>query len=81
MCIFRKNFKNLSGGEKQKMAILIAVLKDFDFLILDEPSSSLDSYTKRELIDIIKILSINKIILIINHDKEIMEITKNIIAL
>ena len=63
------------------MAILIAVLKDFDFLILDEPSSSLDSYTKRELIDIIKILSINKIILIINHDKEIMEITKNIIAL
>lgn len=76
-----KNFKNLSGGEKQKMAILIAVLKDFDFLILDEPSSSLDSYTKRELIDIIKILSINKIILIINHDKEIMEITKNIIAL
>ena len=76
-----KNFKNLSGGEKQKMAILIAVLKDFDFLILDEPSSSLDSYTKRELIDIIKILSINKIILIINHDKEIMEIKKNIIAL
>ena len=76
-----KNFKNLSGGEKQKMAILIAVLKDFDFLILDEPSSSLDSYTKRELIDIIKILSIDKIILIINHDKEIMEITKNIIAL
>jgi len=40
--------QNLSGGMKQKLALIIALLSDPPLLFLDEPTSNLDAHTRRE---------------------------------
>ena len=40
--IVKDNIKNLSGGERQKISIINAILKNSDLLILDEPTSAMD---------------------------------------
>jgi ABC-2 type transport system ATP-binding protein len=40
--------RNLSGGDQQKLAVVLALAHDPDVLVLDEPVSSLDPMTRRE---------------------------------
>lgn len=78
--LWNKQVSLLSGGEKQKLAILKAIIKNSDVLILDEPTSALDSqsveYFKRALLSLT-----NKIIVIITHDSRIYEIADHNINL
>lgn len=76
------NKKNcLSGGEKQKLAIIKSIIKSSDILFLDEPSSALDVKS----VDILKKEILNfknrKIIIIISHDKRIRDIADIVIKL
>ena len=71
----------LSGGEKQKISIISAILKNGDLLILDEPTSALDNKATQKLIDIIKKEKKEKIIIVISHDKRIDKICDKIINL
>ncbi|MEA4820862.1 MAG: ABC transporter ATP-binding protein [Erysipelotrichales bacterium] len=76
------NFINkLSGGEKQKICIIRNLLKDSDLFILDEPTSALDKSSKSELINILKSIKTNKIIILITHDKDLMDIADEVIQL
>jgi ABC-type dipeptide/oligopeptide/nickel transport system ATPase subunit len=61
---------NLSGGQRQKVLILKAILSEPQFIIFDEPMSSLDIKSQSEIILIIKKLmkSSNLTILFITHD-------------
>ncbi len=63
-----KDATNISGGEKQKIAINRALVKKADLLILDEPSSSLDETSRENLKSHLKNIKNKKIILIVNHD-------------
>lgn len=65
---------NLSLGEKQKLIILQALLKDADVILLDEPNSGLDMQSTNNLCDILLQEKMNKIIIIITHDKALMNI-------
>ncbi len=60
----------LSGGERQKMALLEAVSQPIEYLVLDEPFSQLDTEQKIEFIQIIQELVAFKQIpcLLISHD-------------
>ncbi|WP_332065467.1 glucan ABC transporter ATP-binding protein/ permease [Bartonella sp. CB189] len=57
----------LSGGEKQRLAIARAILKDAPILILDEATSALDVETEQKIKDAIENISKNRTTLIIAH--------------
>jgi ATP-binding cassette subfamily B protein len=50
----------LSGGEKQRLSIARALLRDPDLIIFDEATSSLDSLTEQEITDTIKQIKQNR---------------------
>ncbi len=57
----------LSGGEKQRLSIARAFLKDAPLLILDEPTSALDALTEGLLLDALERLMAGRITLVIAH--------------
>lgn len=64
---FDKEGLELSGGERQKLAIARAFASDAEFLILDEPSSALDPIAESKLYEQMITMSENKTILFISH--------------
>lgn len=61
---------NLSGGEKQRVAIIRALINDPKIILADEPSANLDKSLTLELIEILK--RIKKTIIIATHDEIIL---------
>ena len=59
--------QSLSGGEKQKAAIVKALLRDSDILILDEPTSALDTQSCNQLKEILNKYKENRIIILVDH--------------
>jgi ATP-binding cassette subfamily B protein/subfamily B ATP-binding cassette protein MsbA len=57
----------LSGGEKQRLAIARALLKDAPVLILDEPTSALDAKTEADLLAALERLMVGRTTFIIAH--------------
>lgn len=70
------NKKNdtISGGEKQKVSLIRALLKDSHCLILDEPSTYLDEDGMNALKKVLYEVKDNKIVIIVTHDDKIREI-------
>ncbi len=58
----------LSGGEQQRVLLAMAMANDPDLLILDEPLSSLDVTTRRELGDLLRQVTDKRTRLVITHD-------------
>ena len=69
---WKHNINEFSGGEKQIISILKCVVKKFDFVILDEPTSNLDFNRATVLTEILNYLkNEGKIVLIITHDSNL----------
>ena len=60
--------KNLSGGEQQRVAIARAILKNSDIILCDEPTGALDRDNGKRVMDILKELSKNRLVIIVSHD-------------
>lgn len=71
--------KNLSGGEKQRIAIIQALLKNKKIFVLDEPTASLDKKNKTIVFKILEKLKENYLIIISSHDSELKEYADKII--
>lgn len=63
----------LSGGQKQRIAIAIALIKDHEIIMADEPTGALDSNTGRQVLDTLKKLSETKLVIVVSHDREFAE--------
>lgn len=72
---------NLSGGEKQKIALIRTLLKNPKFLFLDEPTSALDSRSKNHLIHLLKAQKNDRITIISTHDEDLLQIADEVIEL
>lgn len=59
---------SLSGGMKRRIAILRALLSDYDNLILDEPFNGLDDVTKDTVMKYIKEKASDKTVILITHN-------------
>jgi len=73
--------QQLSGGQKQMLCLARALLSDVPVILLDEPTSSLDMNTEKELLKRLKIEFINKIVLIATHRPGPLEISERLIIL
>lgn len=70
--LLSKQTTDLSGGEKQRVAIIIALLLDRPLLLLDEPTSALDKDSKQILRDVLA--DLKKTILFISHEDALLDI-------
>ncbi len=73
----------LSGGEKQRVAVARAMMMAPDVILADEPSGSLDEANKRELHKLLLDLRnrYNQTIIIVTHDKELASISDRIVTI
>ncbi len=63
----------LSGGEKQRVAIARALAKDAPIIVADEPTGNLDKSTGKKILDLLKELSVDKLVLLVSHSPKIAE--------
>ena len=72
---------SLSGGEKQRISIARAILKDAPIIILDEATSSVDPENEAELQQAIELLTRNKTVIMIAHRLKTIRKADQIIVL
>lgn len=65
--------KALSGGERQRVGIARALVKSPKIIIADEPTGNLDSKNTLEIMNIIKAISKEKLVILVTHEKDIAE--------
>lgn len=63
----------LSGGERQRVGIARALVKNPSIIIADEPTGNLDSKNTLEVMNIIKAISKNKLVILVTHERELAE--------
>lgn len=67
----KRKINELSGGQKQRVAIARALAKNSVFLLCDEPTGSLDSKTSKEIFNLLKKISLGKIVIVVSHNEEL----------
>ena len=66
-----KKPNQMSGGQMQRVAIARALVNDPDILLADEPTGALDSETSVQIMDILKDISRDKLIIMVTHNPEL----------
>jgi len=73
----------LSGGEKQRISILRAIINNPKLILADEPTGSIDEFNKEKIFSLFKdiIKNYNSSILIVTHDNNVSKISNKILNL
>lgn len=75
----RRNVLALSGGQRQRVAIARALVKDPKVIIADEPTGNLDSNNTFEVMNIIKKISKERLVILVTHEKDLVDYYADII--
>ena len=68
-----KKPNQLSGGQMQRVAIARALANDPKIILADEPTGALDSKTSTQIMDLIKEISKDKLVIMVTHNAELAE--------
>lgn len=71
----------LSAGERQRIALARAFLRDAPLLLLDEPTANLDGRTEREVVEAIQRLSSGRTVVLVAHRPALMTIADRVLPL
>ncbi len=63
----------LSGGQKQRVACARALANDPDIILADEPTGALDKKTGKQIMELIKSIAKDKLIIMVTHNNELAE--------
>ena len=68
-----KKPNQLSGGQMQRVAIARALVNDPEIILADEPTGALDSVTSVQIMDLIKEIAKDKLVIMVTHNPELAE--------
>ena len=68
-----KKPNQLSGGQMQRVAIARAIVNNPDIILADEPTGALDTKTSVQIMEILKEISKDKLIIMVTHNPELAE--------
>lgn len=68
-----KKPNQLSGGQMQRVAIARALATNPDIILADEPTGALDSKTSKQIMELIKEISKDKLVIMVTHNRQIAE--------
>lgn len=68
-----KKPNQLSGGQMQRVAIARALVNDPEILLADEPTGALDSETSIQIMELLKKISTDKLVIMVTHNPELAE--------
>lgn len=68
-----KKPNQLSGGQMQRVAIARALANDPDIILADEPTGALDTTTSEQIMDLIKEIADDKLVIMVTHNPELAE--------
>ena len=69
----KKKPNQMSGGQMQRVAIARALVNDPDILLADEPTGALDSETSVQVMEILKEISREKLVIVVTHNPELAD--------
>ncbi len=69
----RKKPNQMSGGQMQRVAIARALVNDPDILLADEPTGALDSETSVQVMEILKEISREKLVIMVTHNPDLAD--------
>ena len=68
-----KRPNQLSGGQMQRVAIARALINDPDILLADEPTGALDTKTSMQIMNLLKEVAKEKLVIMVTHNQELAE--------
>lgn len=68
-----KKPNQLSGGQMQRVAIARAIVNNPDIILADEPTGALDSKTSVQIMELLKKVSENRLVIMVTHNAELAE--------
>ena len=69
----KKRPNQLSGGQMQRVAIARAIVNDPEIILADEPTGALDTETSVEVMEILKELSRDRLVIMVTHNPQLAE--------
>lgn len=72
-----KKPNQLSGGQMQRVAIARALVNNPSIILADEPTGALDSETSKQIMELIKNISKDKLVIMVTHNPELAEVYAN----
>lgn len=66
----KRRINELSGGQKQRVAIARALIKNPEIILADEPTGNLDAETGKQIFNLLKSISKEKLVIVVSHDRD-----------